>query len=261
MGFNAMGNWGNQVEKPDINHLPIPASRGSRHYPIPHSNMVDMTMKTFDRMGFELDKWEYYLSNDNQRMLAGFQIKHPGLTWHDEWSLTGGIMTSTNSTISARLLLGQNVGVCDNGCVWAEHQLSHKHTENAANNLKYMIMDKAETIFDIAKQIEKDTNNMKSIRLVNSQVHDFVVQSCRDNTLKWQHAPLVLEQWYNTKHESFKARNQWSLFNAYTDVWRDKNRFDLSSRTSKLHNLIHDWNNDEFVGPQTNPEDYFFGDF
>jgi len=273
MTFTAMGNWGFKVSLEELQTLPEPSSRGARHFPIPHSRIVDITARTFDMTGYELSNWEYYLSNDNQRMLAGFEIRRPDLDIPQDWSFTGGIMSSTNSTISAKLLFGSNVGVCDNGCIWAEFSLRHKHTTNAISNLKYMILDRiadidaddlgslnphgnTSNLRSIVNKISNETQGMKSIVMDDAQTHDFLVTSCKNGVLKWQHAPLVLEQWNTPAYDEFSPRTQWSLFNGYTHVWKEQNQFDLSQKTNKLLETVHDWNNEEFVGQQTSEELY-----
>lgn len=252
MTFQPMGNWGSEVSLTDIEALPTPERLGIRHNPIEHARLLETTRRCFDMANYELTEWKYLLSNDKQRMLAGFEIKHKDLPNYAEWSFTGAIMTSTNSTLSARLLFGQTVAVCDNGCIWAEHVLRHKHTFNAPTNLKYMIMDKIENLTTITSDIHRSTEIMKQIPMNDAKVHDFLVQSCKRDVLKWQHAPLVLDQWNDPDYEDFKPRTQWSLFNAYTHVWKKRNQFELSARSSKLIDHQDRWNNTEFVGTPTN---------
>jgi hypothetical protein len=255
MTFNAMGNWGNEVSLSDIKDLPLPDQLGNRHRPIPHSQLIETTSQSFQMSGYNLNDWKYLLSNDNQRMISSFTITRSDLPMYEDWSFTGAIMTSTNSTLSARLLFGQTVGVCDNGCVWAEHILKHKHTENAPTNLKYMILEKAQNLLTVVDKIHKETEAMKYKLMSDPQAHDYLVQSCIKGVLKWQHAPLVLEQWNNPEHEEFKPRNQWSLFNAYTSIWRERNQFDLNSKSSNLIDHNHDWTQEDEVG-YLSSEDY-----
>jgi|GEM_PF-4935290 len=50
--------------------------------------------------------------------------------------------------------------------------------------------------------------------------------------------PDVLEEWRHPQHEAFTPRNAWSLFNAFTAVYRELNPHTALGRGEALHGLF-----------------------
>ena len=50
--------------------------------------------------------------------------------------------------------------------------------------------------------------------------------------------PAVLDEWRTPRHEDFRRRNVWSLFNAFTETLKDGSLSELPKRTEALHGLL-----------------------
>jgi hypothetical protein len=50
--------------------------------------------------------------------------------------------------------------------------------------------------------------------------------------------PDVLKEWRHLEHEAFRPRNAWSLFNAFTAVYREINPHTALRRGEALHGLF-----------------------
>ncbi|HPA18698.1 MAG TPA: hypothetical protein PLU30_13185 [Verrucomicrobiae bacterium] len=50
--------------------------------------------------------------------------------------------------------------------------------------------------------------------------------------------PDVLDEWRHPEHEAFRPRNAWSLFNAFTAVYREINPHAALRRGKALHGLF-----------------------
>jgi len=59
---------------------------------------------------------------------------------------------------------------------------------------------------------------MKARELPPPQAHHLMVEAIRADVLPASQLPKVLEAWEEPRHQEFRPRTAWSLFNAFTEV-------------------------------------------
>ena len=169
-----MGRWGNQVEREQLATLERPRALGSRHYPTPHDKFVDTVENSFSAVGYKLDNWKFNLSSDSGKLMTTFSIESGDNRFrNDAWHLVGAAINTVNSTMSARLLFGDEVFICSNLQFNAEFMITRKSTRDGLQDFKHMIWDNAEKIPQVYNSIV-DTNNLLCQHDLSSesQVHD-----------------------------------------------------------------------------------------
>ena len=73
-------------------------------------------------------------------------------------------------------------------------------------------------------------------KLQNLRVEQPTPADCRAITAS--QIPDVLQEWRTPEHEAFRPRNAWSLFNAFTSVYRETNPHTALRRGEALHGLF-----------------------
>jgi len=193
-------------------------------------------------MGYKLDNWKIQLATGEGRMMAQFSIRSGDNRFeNDDWHLIGAAINSTNSTMSARLLWGDEVFICSNLQFNAEFMIKRKSTRDGLQDFKHMIWDNAERIPQIYNQIGSENNLLYEHDLSSQkEVHDLMCRMAQKNLTTWQSIPHVLEHWNNPEHDEFKDRNGLSFFNAFTSNWRGTNPFDLHNKSKRVRGFILD---------------------
>ena len=247
-------NCNKYVEYEDLATIPLPAAR-DRFVPMAHQDLFDRTVKNLSMLNYEPIKPKFLLDHTKQKFVATFGIKrnqnaHKSLNQdfaNNDYQFEVGIINSNDGSMSAKLFTGTRVMVCANGQWSGEVVLSRKHTRNAGYDINKGLRDFVFELEDTRRDTFASFERLKEYDFHSkSEVHDFIVETCKRGILPWQHAPKVLDHWDTPEHDEFKDRNGYSLFNAYTSHWRGANQFSLSDKTTKLRTFIDDFKQPEF---------------
>lgn len=242
-------NCNEYVGYEELATLPLPPAR-DRFVPMAHKDLFDRAVKNLSMLNYEPVKPKFLVDHTKQKFVATFGVKrnehaHQSLPQNfanNDYQFEVGIINSNDGSMSAKLFTGTRVMVCANGQWSGEVVLSRKHTRNAGYDINRGLRD---FVFELENTRRDTFANFDKLKEYDfdskTEVHDFVVETCKRNILPWQHAPKVLEHWDNPEHVEFKDRNGYSLFNAYTSHWRGANQFSLSDKTTKLRRFIDDY--------------------
>ena len=260
--MNGRHNCNEYVEYEDLATLPLPPAR-DKFVPMAHQDLYDKAVRNLSMLNYEPVKPKFLVDHTKQKFVATFGIKR-GFDYvreetnkfmnvsdtsdefsNNDYAFEVGLINSNDGSMAAKLFTGTRVFVCANGQWSGEVILSRKHTRNAGYDINRALRD---FVFEL-EETRRDTfasfDKLKEYDFSSkSEVHDFVIETCKRNILPWQHVPKVLDHWDYSEHKEFKDRNGYSLFNAYTSHWRGANEFSLASKTTKLRNYI-----DEFKQP------------
>jgi hypothetical protein len=66
--------------------------------------------------------------------------------------------------------------------------------------------------------IEGEIAAMKGRPLPPAAAHHLMIEAVKANVVAASRLPKVIEAWEEPRHEEFKPRTAWSLFNAFTEV-------------------------------------------
>ena len=238
--------WGKQVTEEEFYKVFPPAPKTSTHFPSKFSDDFDLFKEIMGYRDIQIENIKYWLSNDNMKSLIGFKLDHPEWQYTPDYQLEGGLMNSNDCSIASLLGLGPKVFIFDNGAFISEHKLSRKHTKNHATGFSEQVWEVTKEMGNIKTEIFNKFESLKEMDFSSqSEVHDFVVQSCQNRIIPWQSAPKVLEHWNNPEHFEFKDRNGYCLFNAYTSHLRNTNEFTKSKTTRKLRVFFDEFKNIE----------------
>lgn len=242
-------NCNEYVEYEQLATIPLPPAR-DRFVPLAHKDLYDRTIYNLARYNYKPVKPQFLVDHTKQKFVATFGIKrneyaHDSLPQdfaNDDYQFEIGLINSNDGTMSAKIFTGTRVFVCANGQWSGEVQLSRKHTINAVSDIDDSLIKFTHGLDDTRRKTFEDFDKLKELDFSSkSEVHDFVVETCNQKILPWQHAPKVLEHWNNPEHDEFKDRNGYCLFNAYTSHWRDANQFSLSDKTRRLRKYINEF--------------------
>jgi hypothetical protein len=100
-------------------------------------------------------------------------------------------------------------------------------------------MDRAFAKF--SEQVGKLTNmvnRLSASNLTDKDADSLILQSFRQNAMPWHFAPDVIKEYYEPKHDDFKPRNAWSLYNAFTEVVKQRSPGDQLKTFRTLNKVL-----------------------
>ena len=115
-------------------------------------------------------------------------------------------------------MAGTRVFCCDNLAFSGEAKTSRKHTVNVFRDLPDLSYRMLSQVSSMRSRIDGEIAAMKVRELPPAHAHHLMVEAVRSHVLSASRLPKVIEAWDEPRHEEFRARTAWSLFNAFTEV-------------------------------------------
>ena len=207
------------------------------HYPLPHGALIEVIETHVRASGFEIATEEYGLWKEGARMFGVWGLTN-GQDEHSDFQLVMGVRNSHDKAFSAGLAVGSRVFVCDNLAFSAEIVIARKHTRFISRDLDRMVAEAAGKIAQARISQAQRIEAYKTTELDDAQVHDLIIRAVDAKVMANSYIAKVLGQWRESAHEEFQARTAWSLFNGFTEVFKQTNPLDLTSRSVRLHGLL-----------------------
>jgi len=226
-----------EVTKEMVRKVQAPEPIDSWH-PIPHGLLLDTAFKTLQDVGLNVRRERYGLNQSGDRFFGVLDLDSPII---DGVSLAVGLRNSTDKSMSAGMVLGSRVFVCDNLAFDSEIKVLRRHTPGIIRDLPGLIETAVGQIGAYRELAEQRIERMREFRLDDRTTHDIVVRSADDGCINWTDVPRVLKEWREPSHEAFKDRTAWSLHNAYTEVLKStfqRNPDKATGRTVRLTRLF-----------------------
>jgi hypothetical protein len=187
---------------------------------VPHGRFVEEVELHVPRFGLTITESRYALARDGLQMFGVLTCRNGGE--HADYALAIGLRNSYDRSLSAGLVAGSHVFICDNLAFSGETGIARKHTLHVFRDLPEMIYHMLSQVSSMQGRIHGEIAAMKARELSPESADHLLVEAVRRNVLPASHLPLVLNAWEKPVHEEFAPRTAWSLFNAFTDVGKSR---------------------------------------
>lgn len=212
--------------------------------PIPHLNLIQTVEKALTNNGLAILHQVHSLSHDGQRYFGLMEINGKALgAPNEDYCCVLGLRNSHDKTFPAGLVAGASVTVCDNLSFSGEVKFTRKHTRYIIRDLPQITNRAMGQLMTKWHHQDKRIAAYKEAKLADRTAHDLLIRATDAGVCSNRLIPKVLSEWREPKHDAFKPRNAWSLFNAFTESLKSGNLAELPKRTEALHGLM-----DNFVG-------------
>ena len=212
------GGW--EATKADLACVPVPQCTDS-YVPVPYGRFVEEVELHVPRFGLKITSEVFALARDGQQMFGVLTCTNGHGT--EDFALAIGLRNSYDRSLSAQLLAGTRVFVCDNLAFSGEAKASRKHTVNVFRDLPDMIYRMLSQVRVLQERTVKEIANLKAWQLENREADHLMVEAIRSDALPASLLPKVLERWEKpAQPELFGGRNAWLLFNAFTEVLKTR---------------------------------------
>lgn len=219
----------------DVTKVETPEPTDTWH-PIPHQFLINRVADAMQAANLTVQNMEFGLWKDGMRMFAAFELRNGDNA--DDYGLVVGLRNSHDKAFSAGLAVGSRVFVCDNLAFSGEITIARKHTRYIRSDLPRLAAQAIGRIGAMRVRQDDRIRAYKQVGIDDRAVHDLLVRSIDAKVIPNARLPRVLQEWREPRHPEFEERNVWSLFNAYTEVFKDTNQLELPRRTVLLHGLM-----------------------
>lgn len=207
--------------------------------PIPHGQLITIVQEHLKRAGLTIANEAHALWRKGARYFGTFEVADRDTKeLHPDYGLVVGLRNSHDKSFPAGLVAGSHVFVCDNLSFSGEVSLSRRHTLYVLKDLPDLVTKAVGRLGALRTEQTTRINAYREFSITDQQAHDIVVRSLDHHIIGPLKIAPVLKEWRTPTHESFQARNVWSLFNSYTAVLKGTALTELPARTESLHGLM-----------------------
>lgn len=226
---------GNLVTRDEVEKTDTPSATQTWQ-PIPHIELIEEVETALELNRLAIGNVAHSLSHEGQRYFGLMEVRNRELA-ADDYAYVLGIRNSHDKTFPAGLVAGASVFVCDNLSFHGEIRVTRKHTRFIGRDLVPLVQSAIGKLMTAWHRQDERIEAYKAFDLSDEQVHDIAIRAMDVGVLPNRKVPDLLREWREPRHEEFKPRNLWSLFNGFTEVLKG-NLAELPKRTDRLHGIL-----------------------
>jgi len=241
-----------EISLEDLRQLTTPqpekSEKGLWWMPIPHFSFQEQIRESLASQGYNVVGEGHAITHNRKQGNIGdryFGFLQLGNGDDNGTCEVVGLRNAHDKTFSASLVMGMGVFVCDNLSFSGEVRVSRRHTLNIGADMPNLAAQAVGMLGDLRGWQETRINAYREAPLESRRdVHDLIMQSFRAHCLPPSQIGRVVDAWdaqptHETYAEEFGERNMWSLFNAFTEVYKNRTTpHVLSQRTRRLHGVF-----------------------
>lgn len=210
----------------DLRKLHTPQGTETWH-PVSHHKLAGLVREQLPQHGlkvineeFCLTKWDKDNSRFAKRMFGVFDIETEiasGVRFQI------GLRQGLDKMLPAAIAFGNKVLVCSNMCFSGERVLARRHTKNIMADLPAMIQEALRGAEDAKQEQGMAIEAMQNTSLTEEQASHSLVQAYRKGAISKTTLADVIDEYASERHRDVHgAGNVWSLFNAGTETFKDR---------------------------------------
>lgn len=223
----------NRVDEFDNTMTMHPESMGTQHAPIAHSTFLDVVKTSLDEHSLSVTDQAFGTLADGSRFFGLLEVAKKGESYirtdeteianvpRDRFSTMIGLRASHDKSISAGLIAGSRVFVCDNLAFSGEVKIATKQTTKLLDRLPELVYS---AVGKISLQSVKQADRVQAYQekeLSNKVADAAMTQLVRIGAINPSQIGAVIDQWDTPRFEQFaERRDVWRLYNAVTECYK-----------------------------------------
>jgi len=224
------------VGRETLNAVPTP--RGTETwFPLSHRSLLNEVESQLRTSGFRIESETHSLSHEGARYFGVLSISQQN-RWQADYTWVVGLRNSHDQSFPAGLVAGSRVFCCDNLAFCGEVKISRKHTKFAQRDLRHLTARAVGQLGDRLLTLDQRVTAYKSKPVEDWLAHDLTIRAVDCAAITPVQIPHVLQEWRQPVHQEFRDRSAWSLFNAFTEVYKQVNPHTVLKRGEALHGLF-----------------------
>jgi hypothetical protein len=216
---NLMLHAGGRVATLDeVRNVNTPAPLG-RWHPTAHATVLDSVRETLTGAGYVIRAERYAPARNDQRFFGVLDLATPLV---QGVSLSVGVRNSTDKSFPLGFACGSRVFVCDNLAFSSEQIVRRKHTLNGFKAFGMAIGHAVASLTSFKDMEATRIQRQAELELTPAAASHFILTPFRRGIINSHQIADVCKEWEAPRHEDFQPRTSWSLFNAFTEILRNR---------------------------------------
>lgn len=229
-----------EIDREELESLPLPNPMGSRHVIRPITQDVDLIEDSLKGLGLDIIDQGYavkmqdtsgkYFRNPDaappkvSQVFGLFEIGNK----RKDFSVMVGLRGSYDQSLPRGIAVGSRVFVCDNLAFSGSIHMHTKQTLNIDFRIKQFIAQAMYMLPDFIQTQDHIYNSFKAHPLTHHSGENIIIDMFRQGILNTRSLPAVINEW---DHPSFNHGEEsvWTLFNAITQTYKDEDKFRLNN--------------------------------
>lgn len=226
---------GFHATRSEVEAVPTPPS--DRTYTaVPYATYLRMIETAVRDHGYTIDGERYALSKRAENFFAIWSLKN-GVNQPD-WGMLLGMRTGHDRKTGLSLAAGSHVFVCDNWAFSGEVVIHAVHRGDVESRLVPKVTSALVQTKGYHLQFANRVEKWKSEEISDERARALVLYAAEVGAFPVTKALPVINEYLEPRHEEFKPRTMWSLFNAFTEVQKARGPESLFKDTPKLYQLL-----------------------
>lgn len=210
------------VQRDELAALPTPPATETWQ-PVGHGVFDALVRESLARAGIQVTRSHYGLSRPSDdgyrhRLFAILETENRIL--NNQVGLLIGLRNSTDQSMSAGLVYGNRVFVCDNLAFAGEYVIRRKHTTRILEDLPALVDRGVGQFFQQADRQRVLIQRLQERPVDDREAHHAMVLAAARNIIPYAGIRAVRKEWRHPGHEAFAPRTGWSLYNCFTETMK-----------------------------------------
>jgi hypothetical protein len=206
------------------------------YHPVPYGRFIEEVELHVPRFGLTVQSTSFALAREGSQMFGVLTCSN-GRPNRD-YAVAIGVRNSYDRSLAVGLTLGSRVFCCDNLAFSGEVTMHRKHTVNVFRDLPDLIYRMLSQVSSMRDRTDGEISAMKVRELPPAHAHHLMVEAVKASVVPASRLPKVIDAWEDPRHEEFKPRTAWSLFNAFTEVQKSASARLQMEGSLRLSSLI-----------------------
>ena len=207
------GGW--EATKVDLASVPVPEPTASYH-PVPYNRFIEEVELHVPRFGLRIQSSAFALAREGSQMFGVLTCTNG----HNagDYALAIGLRSSYDRSLAVSMCSGTRCFICDNLAFSGEVTMHRKHTAHVFRDLPDLIYRMLSQVSVLKVRTDEEIAGMKVLPVSPERAHHLMIEAVKADVLLASRLPQVIEAWEEPRHEEFRQRTAWSLFNAFTEM-------------------------------------------
>lgn len=182
-------------------------------YPVPHYQVLAKVRDTLTLAGYDITRQQLSVAKEDKRFFGVLDLSS---RIRDGVTLAAGIRNSNDRTFPIGFCVGSRVFTCDNLAFSSEIVISKRHTRFGRDRYEEGI---ATAVSQLRHHVEAQgqwIDGLRSRELSREEADSIILRSYEEELIGARMLPQLIHEWRKPSYEDFRARNAWSLYNAFT---------------------------------------------
>jgi uncharacterized protein DUF932 len=190
------------------------------HRPLSHYDTATKIVETAQNRGFSIQQEEYGLNPTGSQVFAMLHLQDGD----DEKKRMISFRNSHVKSFSFSICVGFKICICSNMMMSSDIgvRANRRHTKNIESDIEGIITQTFDQLPAEYDMLEQHISRLKSTKLDINRARIIVMQSIEQRMIRPSDGLQVIKEFKAPRHEQFVGDNAWNLYNAYTEIVRDK---------------------------------------